>query len=301
MGGVAKAVARGRGRLAQPNLLKDARAYLSGPMDFVASRADEKRHGWRTRVGEFLRELGVTVFDPWFKPEVRGLHEYGREGEATAEGRSRWSFAPGEVGARARSALSAQYWRTMHIDLRMVDVSDFLVAYCPTNIYSVGTPHELVVCRQQHKPVLFVSPAVDFPALEELRAHLAGSDDGTGLRLLERLEADVPIKPNPSGTPSLWYMPLIGPNTFFDGFGFEHYVERFGWQPIALDKREKRDPPENPLLPYLEQLNGRLPEVWDDRLDRYAASDDWLLFDLDTKATPGAEIRDIHGSGSERA
>lgn len=41
----------------------------------------------------------------------------------------------------------------MHIDLRMVDMSDFVIAYCPTNIYSVGTVHEIVVTREQHKPV----------------------------------------------------------------------------------------------------------------------------------------------------
>ena len=57
------------------NLLRGARVYLSGPMDFVASRAAEKQSGWRNRVSEFLQGMGVTVFDPWFKPDVRGLHE----------------------------------------------------------------------------------------------------------------------------------------------------------------------------------------------------------------------------------
>ena len=54
-------------------LLQGARVYLSGPMDFVVSRAAEKQSGWRNREGEFLQALGVTVFDPWFKPDVRGL------------------------------------------------------------------------------------------------------------------------------------------------------------------------------------------------------------------------------------
>jgi hypothetical protein len=60
-------------------LLQGARVYLSGPMDFVASRAAEKHLGWRNRVGEFLQAYGVTVFDPWFKPEVRGMYAYGKE------------------------------------------------------------------------------------------------------------------------------------------------------------------------------------------------------------------------------
>jgi hypothetical protein len=29
-------------------------------MDFVASRADEQKHGWRNRVGDFLARLRVT-------------------------------------------------------------------------------------------------------------------------------------------------------------------------------------------------------------------------------------------------
>ena len=28
---------------------------------------------------QFLQAMGVTVFDPWFKPAVRGLHQYGLE------------------------------------------------------------------------------------------------------------------------------------------------------------------------------------------------------------------------------
>ena len=144
----------------QTELLKGARVYLSGPMDFVASRAEEKRSGWRVKVGEFLQSLGATVFDPWSKPGVRGLQEYGREDETTTEVRRNWTFDPTPEGAQRRAACAATFWETMHIDLRMVDVSDFIVAYCPTNVYSVGTPHEIVVARQQHKPVLFVSPPV---------------------------------------------------------------------------------------------------------------------------------------------
>src|SRR5262245_31789630 len=111
-------------------------------MDFVASRELEMRFGWRNRVGAFLRKAGVTVFDPWNKPEVRGLHEYGREGVDTQDIRNKWTFDAGQEGAAARAAVTGKFWETLHIDLRMVDTSDFIVAYCPTNVYSVGTPHE---------------------------------------------------------------------------------------------------------------------------------------------------------------
>ena len=142
---------------AKEGFLKNARAYLSGPMDFVHCRKTEKETGWRVRVGQFLESLGVTVLDPWSKPEVHGLCEYGREGEKTYQIRDNWSFEATEQGRTNRKKCADVFREIMHIDLRMVDVSDFVIAYCPTNIYSVGTPHEIIVACQQHKPVMFVA------------------------------------------------------------------------------------------------------------------------------------------------
>ncbi len=190
-------------------------------MDFVASRAFEKDYGWRNRVSDFLARLDVTVFDPWNKPPVKGFDMYGEEDVKSVETRDHWKFEAGSKAARERSKCAEAFWETLHIDLRMVDTSDFVIAYCPTNIYSVGTPHEIVVARQQRKPVLFVSPPVAFPALSELRKRLRG--DAESLRLLDQLAAEVPIKENPRGVPSLWYMPVVGSENFFDGFGFGPY------------------------------------------------------------------------------
>jgi hypothetical protein len=248
-------------------------------MDFVASRADEAKYGWRNRVGQFLAAMGVTVFDPWNKPQVRGLHDYGREGIGTDEIRNAWTFARGPKGARARAKVSGKFWETLHIDLRMVDTSDFVVAYCPTNIYSVGTPHEIVMARQQRKPVLFVSPPVRFPKLDELRTHLASDKKGT--QLLAEVAAALPIKDNPGGIPSLWYLPLVGGENFFDGFGFAAYARRHKWPRIPMDDYEADVPPANPLLPFLERIHGgRLPEKWDNRIRRFVRNDDWLLWKL---------------------
>lgn len=265
---------------AKRRLLEGSRVYLSGPMDFVASRADEAKYGWRNRVGQFLARMGVTVFDPWNKPQVRGLHEYGRESVDSTDIRNTWTFAPGAEGARARAKVSGTFWETQHIDLRMVDTSDFVVAYCPTNIYSVGTPHEIVVAREQRKPVLFVSPPVRFRALDDLTAHLR--NDAKGLGLLDKLAAAVPIKDNPAGVPSLWYLPLVGGENFFDGFGFKKYRRKFGWKrTIPIDEHEEAEPPKNPLLPFIERIqSGRLPEKWDNRTKKFVRNDDWLLWKL---------------------
>jgi len=82
-------MAKGKGKTSgrAGGLLRGARVYLSGPMDFVASREDEKTNGWRARIGNVLRDLGFIVFDPWNKPEARGLHGYGKEGVDTGKDR----------------------------------------------------------------------------------------------------------------------------------------------------------------------------------------------------------------------
>lgn len=271
-------------------LLQGARVYLSGPMDFVASRAAEKQYGWRNRVSQFLQQKGVTVFDPWFKPDVRGLHEYGREDVKSIDAiKDRWTYAGGTKGAKARAWCAKQFWETLHIDLRMVDTSDFTISYCPTNIYSVGTPHEVITTTVQHKPVLFVSPPIVFPTLHELRDHL--KNDAKGAELLKRLEAEIPIKENPRGIPSSWYMPIVGSENFFDGFGFAPYRKKFGWtQEIPLDRHEVRFPPKRPLLPFVEKLNQRLPKKWDDKLNKFIQNDDWLLWDFHVEKIRGKHV-----------
>jgi hypothetical protein len=268
-------------KFAKGKLLQGARVYLSGPMDFVASRANEKKYGWRTRVGEFLHALGVVVFDPWMKPEVRGLHDYGREGVDTSDIREKWTFEQSPSAAKTRAAITGHFWETLHIDLRMVDTSDFIVAYCPTSIYSVGTPHEIALCRSQRKPVLFVSPPIQFPTLAMLKEYL--SQDPKGTQMLDEFIAESGIKENPQGSPSLWYMPLVGGESFFDGFGFSLYNHYFKWKRIPLDDHEDHYEIKNPLLPYLEKLSQQLPMKWDNKFNRFTRNDDWLLWDLKEK------------------
>ena len=269
------------------NFLQGARVYLAGPMDFVASREMERKRGWRTRIRQFLEQLGVTVFDPWEKPDIRGLFEYGKEDAETISKRDRWTFEPGADGSATRAELAEYFWETMHIDLRMVDISDFVIAYCPTNIYSVGTVHEIVVARSQHKPVLFISPPIEFEALQELKQSVA---DEPHLRaLIESLETEIPVKENPRGTPSLWYLPLIGSESFFDGFGFQNpqYLDQFKhWRDRSpLDKRELKEPPKRPLLPFLEELGHgtTVPKRWVHTTSRYQDDDDWLLLEESLK------------------
>jgi hypothetical protein len=250
-------------------------------MDFLAqSREEERVNGWRARVGQFLQERGVNVLDPWHKPEIRALHGYGTEDDKSTENRNRWTFGDAPKERALRADICHSYWPTLHIDLRMVDKSDFLISFCPTNTYSVGTVHEIVLARQQHKPVLFVSPPIPLLSLAELRNHLQQTGDTKAQELLQKLQQEQPMKENPNGAPSLWYMGILYGDYFFDSFGFEGYKDRFGWKESALDTME-RQPPRHPrpLLPYLDCLDKKIPDLYDPRLGHLVTNDDWLIFE----------------------
>jgi hypothetical protein len=61
--------------------------------------------------------------------------------------------------------------------------------------------------------------------------------------MLKDLEVQIPIKENPDGSPSLWYMPLIGGEHFFDGFGFAHVQGALQVAARGIDDREDAEPP----------------------------------------------------------
>ncbi len=191
------------------NLLKGTRVYLSGPMDFVGSRVVEKYLGWRALLTPILRALDITVLDPWNKPAIRGHVEYGVEGILPSKAEYEGDFW---TNPATRARFEKDFWETVHIDCRMTDVSDFLISFVPTNIYSVGTVHEIVLARSQFKPVLFVSPPVKyqfFPELDGLDPHVKDLLRFYGL------------KENPQGIPSQWYGNIVGGHNMFDGFGWE--------------------------------------------------------------------------------
>lgn len=193
----------------EENLLHGSRAYLSGPMDFVGSRLVEKYLGWRAILTPVLRALGVTVLDPWNKPVIRGHFNYGQEGVFRPKAEYEKDFW---TNPETRVRFEKDFWETVHIDLRMTDLSDFLMAFVPTNIYSVGTVHEIVVAREQHKPTLMISPPIKYEFFPELAALPEPAKQALKF---------YGLKENHKGIPSQWYGNIVGGNNMFDGFGWE--------------------------------------------------------------------------------
>ncbi len=191
------------------SILEKTRSYLSGPMDFVGSRIIEKYLGWRAILTPILKAFSIRVLDPWNKPMIRGHSDYGQEGVVPNKNQYEGDFW---VNAETRAKFERDFWETVHIDLRMTDLSDFVIAFVPTNIYSVGTVHEIIVARNQRKPVLMISPPIKYDFFPELAA------------LPENVKSALKfygLKENAQGIPSQWYGNIVGGQNMFDGFGWE--------------------------------------------------------------------------------
>lgn len=262
------------------SILRGARIYLSGPMDFVVSRQEDKQIGWRSRLRHFLKQFDAIVYDPWSKPIIVGQNQYGKNYEYSTEARIRWTFDNTEEGRKTRAELCAEFYPTVHINRRMVDICDFLIAYCPTNVYSVGTVNEIVRARAQNKPVLLVSPPVEYFSFDQLKERLKNNDDQESLILLEKLEKEAFLKSNPEGIPSPWYLGIMPEDYLFDGFGFHLYPQMkndHNWPRTNLDEIEERKAPKQPLLPYLEKLNKKIPKRYDLVHKDYVENPDWVI------------------------
>lgn len=192
------------------NILEKTRVYLSGPMDFVGSRVIEKYLGWRSIITPIFKALSIRVLDPWNKPKIRGHRDYGIEGILPNKSEYEKDFWK---NPKSRAKYSEDFWETVHIDLRMTDLADFVVAFVPTNIYSVGTVHEIVVAREQHKPVLLISPPISYSNFKEIDS--LSDDTKDKLKFYG-------LKENPEGLPSQWYGNIVGGQNLFDGFGWEN-------------------------------------------------------------------------------
>ena len=124
--------------------LKGTRVYLCGPMD----RCPDGGEGWRKNTTPFLQNLGVTVLDPTNKP-CASFHE-------DKHVRNQIRILKEDEQYKVVASLVKPI---RSIDLRMVDISDFLIAHINLDIFAFGTIEEMVLANYQRKPILtFVYP-----------------------------------------------------------------------------------------------------------------------------------------------
>ena len=121
------------------NRLKNQRCYLAGAMDRVVDRGA----GWRDNISPFLEELGISVFNPLKKPTNIGVEDN--------------NVAQYKKYLKQHNQYDelSQIMKTIRaVDLRMVDISDFLIVNLDIDTHPCGTLEEIFWANRQKKPIL---------------------------------------------------------------------------------------------------------------------------------------------------
>lgn len=121
------------------NRLRNQRVYLAGAID----RVDDKGRGWRDEITPFLKSLGVVVFNPILKPTEIGLEDNDTH------------LIKHKLKSQKRyDELSSMMKVIRSVDLRLVDISDFLIVNLDLSIHPCGTYEEIFWANRQKKPIL---------------------------------------------------------------------------------------------------------------------------------------------------
>jgi len=121
------------------NRLHNQRVYLAGAID----RVEDRGQTWRDNISPFLQSLGVTVFNPIVKPTEIGL-----EDEDT-------HLVKTKLKSQKRyDELSSMMKVIRSVDLRLVDISDFMIVNLDLDVHPCGTLEEIFWANRQKKPII---------------------------------------------------------------------------------------------------------------------------------------------------
>lgn len=121
------------------NRLLNQRVYLAGAMDRVVDRGA----GWRENITPFLKDLGIVVFNPICKPTDIGLEDHDTH----------------QIKIKLKQMhrydeLSSMMKTIRAVDLRLVDISDFLIVNLDLDTHPCGTYEEIFWANRQKKPII---------------------------------------------------------------------------------------------------------------------------------------------------
>lgn len=128
-----------RKKMEQKNRLKGMTTYLCGSID----RAPDSGMTWRDNITPFLQEMGVVVFNPLKKPIDLGQEDLASRQERKQHKRE---------GNFKRVAEMVKPIRTA--DLRMVDLSHFIIVHLNLNESPTGTYEELFWANRMKRPII---------------------------------------------------------------------------------------------------------------------------------------------------
>jgi hypothetical protein len=121
------------------NRLKNQRVYLVGAMDRVSDRG----RGWRENITPYLESLGITVYNPLKKPT-----ELGKENEDAFIKKTHLKIG------KNYDKLSEMMRTVRNVDLRLVDISDFIIVNLDLTVHPCGTYEEIFLANRQKKPII---------------------------------------------------------------------------------------------------------------------------------------------------
>lgn len=159
-------------------VLAKTRAYTIGHMEYADGR------GWRNIVKSVLVPRGITIFDPYHKPFINTI----KEDEETREQLAKWK-------AEGRFDDVAEVVREIRCpDLRLCDISDFIIGEIDPAIPSWGTAEEFYNSNRMKKPIYLsiiggkskcpgwifgtIPHAYIFDNIEEVCRQIIAIDDG---------------------------------------------------------------------------------------------------------------------------
>jgi len=121
------------------NRLRFTRCYLCGAMD----RAKDAGIGWRRNTMWSQNHLGVQWLDPTRKPIDIGVEDL------ASRNRRREHKKAGRLGPVVDEMKPIR-----RVDLRMVDICDFIIVNLDLDIHACGTYEEIFLANRQKKPIL---------------------------------------------------------------------------------------------------------------------------------------------------
>jgi len=121
------------------NRLFGMRTYLVGAMDRVEDGGSE----WREKLEPELNKLGVVVFNPCNK-----AIPLANEDEVSRIRRRKYK------SAGAYNSAVEEMKEIRNVDLRMVDISDFIIVNIDLDVHACGTYEEITTANRQKKPII---------------------------------------------------------------------------------------------------------------------------------------------------
>ena len=106
-------------------------------------RVPDRGNGWRDNITPFLENLGIIVFNPIKKPT-----DIGKEDEEVQLLKKRYKkdLQYDELSRLMKSIRS--------VDLRLVDISDFIIVNLDLDTHPCGTLEEIFWANRQKKPII---------------------------------------------------------------------------------------------------------------------------------------------------